>query len=178
MQSRFIGAAVAAALSGASGAWPAHAHVTLNPNEGQADAYFRTALRVSHGCGGAPTVAVKVTMPDGVISVKPQAKTGWTVAVTRRPLKTPVDNPHRHDHKIVDQVDTVEWRGGPLVDSQFDEFGLLMKLPATAGTLWFPVHQECTGAVFDWVNIPAAGQSWHDTKTPAPFVRVRAGGAK
>lgn len=174
MKFRSYGAAVAAALGALLGAAPACAHVTLNPNEGVADKYFRTALRVSHGCKTSPTVAVRIKMPDGVLSVKPQSKHGWAVTITRRPLPTPVRS--GHGTMIFDQVDVIEWRGGPLADTHFDEFGLVMKLPAAPNaTLWFPTVQECQEGKNQWVEIPAGEQKWQDLKEPAPFVRLRKG---
>ncbi len=172
MNFRSFGAAVAAALAALLGAVPAYAHVTLNPNEGVADKYFRTALRVPHGCKASPTVTVRIKMPDGVLSVKPQVKQGWSIAITRRPLPAPVNS--GHGTTISDQVDVVEWHGGPLADAHFDEFGLVMKLPATPNaTLWFPTVQECQDGTHRWIEIPAGEQKWQDLKEPAPFIRLR-----
>src|SRR5690606_2375248 len=121
---------------------PATAHVTADPGEAPADSYFRIALRVPHGCEGSPTIAVRVKIPDGVRSVKPQVKPGWEISVTRRKLDRPVDA--GHGRMITETVDEVAWRGGPLPDAYFDEFGLNMRLPATPGkTLYFPTVQEC-----------------------------------
>jgi uncharacterized protein YcnI len=170
-------AAAAAALLAAAAA--AGAHVVADPDRGPAGTYFRTALRVSHGCGGSPTIAVRVKIPDGVVAVKPQAKPGWQVTVTTRKLAQPA--PNGHGGTLTETVDEIAWRGGPLPNSEFDEFGLAMKLPdRPAGTvLWFPTVQECEKGVHRWIGIPAAGQRWHDLGEPAPFVRLvpRAAGA-
>jgi uncharacterized protein YcnI len=164
-----LGAALSLALIG-----PGHAHVVADPNEGPAGGYFRTAFRISHGCDAAATTAVTITLPPGTLAVKPQAKPGWTVSITRRPLDPPV--PGGHGAGISETVDTVTWRGGPLSPEQFDEFGLSLKLPAGAGgaVLWFPTVQTCEQGENRWVEIPAAGQRRGDLKAPAPFVRLRA----
>ena len=48
-----------------------------------------------------------------------------------------------------------------------------MKLPDKPGaTLYFPTVQECQTGVHRWIEIPAAGQQWHDLAEPAPFVRL------
>jgi uncharacterized protein YcnI len=165
-------ALLAAAIFAAASAPPAHAHVTLNPNEGPTDQYFRVALRVPHGCKASPTVAIRVKLPDGVLAVKPQAKPGWSIAIIKRKLETPIQG--LHGATVTEAVDVVEWRGGPLADEHFDEFGLVMKLPMNAGrTLWFPTVQECTEGAHRWIEIPAEGQNWGDLKEPAPFVRLR-----
>jgi uncharacterized protein YcnI len=166
MKSLLLAAAAAIAAHGA-----AHAHVTANPNEAPADAYFRTSLRIGHGCSGSATTAVRVKVPDGVMSVRPQAKPGWTIEIRMRKLDKPVEI--GHGRAITETVDEIAWRGGPLADAHFDEFGLSMRMPARASaTLYFPVVQECEQGVHRWIEIPAAGQKWGDLKEPAPFVKV------
>jgi periplasmic copper chaperone A len=165
-----IAAALAAPLA-AGWAASASAHVVASPDAAPADSYFRTALRIGHGCNGSPTVAVRVKLPDGVLAVRPQAKPGWDIAIAMRKLARPV--PNGHGGVITEVVDEVAWRGGKLPDSYFDEFGLSMKLPAGAGrTLWFPTVQECEQGVHRWIEIPVDGQRWGDVKEPAPFVRL------
>jgi uncharacterized protein YcnI len=155
-----------------SGAAPALAHVTASPNEAAAGSYFQTAFTVPHGCSASPTVAVRVKIPDGVTGVKPQMKPGWEITITKRKLAKPVDV--GHGQTIDEAVDEVAWRGGPLPDSYFDTFGLMMKLPDGGGrTLYFPIVQECQQGVHRWIAIPAAGQKWHELKEPAPFVRLK-----
>ena len=92
----------------------AAAHVTANPDHAEADSWFRTALRVSHGCEGTPTIAVRVNMPDGVLSVRPQMKPGWEISITTRKLDVPIEGPHGTVNEVVDEV---AWRGGPLPDA-------------------------------------------------------------
>jgi uncharacterized protein YcnI len=149
----------------------AHAHVTANPNEAPADSYFRAAFRVGHGCAGSPTIAVRVKIPDGVIAAKPQVKPGWAIEITLRKLDTPIDA--GHGRRVAEVVDEIAWRGGPLPDAYFDEFGLSLRLPAGAGrTLYFPIVQECEQGVHRWIEIPASGQKWDDLREPAPFIRL------
>jgi len=161
-------AAVAVLLFGLA-VGDANAHVTANPDQAPADSWFRTALRVSHGCEGTPTVAVRVRMPDGVLSVRPEMKPGWEISITMRTLDQPIEGPHE---TVTEVVDEVAWRGGPLPDAYFDEFGLSMRLPAEEGTLYFPTVQECEEGVHRWIEIPSAGQEWGDLEQPAPFVTI------
>jgi uncharacterized protein YcnI len=163
---------IKAALAGAlllAGASPALGHVTANPDQAPADSWFRTALRVSHGCEGSPTVAVRVKLPDGVLSVRPQMKPGWEISITERKLDPPIEGPHG---TVTEVVDEIAWRGGPLPDAYFDEFGLSMRLPAEQATLYFPTVQECEQGVHRWIEIPAGGQEWDDLEEPAPFVTL------
>jgi uncharacterized protein YcnI len=150
----------------------ASAHVTTRPDEATAGAYFQTAFNVGHGCDGSATVAVRVKIPEGVLSVKPQMKPGWTVEIKKRTLTAP--QPGLHGKTITDTVDEVSWRGGPLPDSLYDTFGMNMKLPDTPGqTLYFPVVQECEKGTNRWIEIPAAGQSADRLHEPAPGVRLK-----
>ncbi|WP_119422355.1 YcnI family protein [Desertibaculum subflavum] len=150
------------------------AHIVAEPNEGPAGGYFRTAFRIPHGCAGSATIAVTITLPPGTLAVKPQAKPGWAITLTKRPVDLPV--PGGHGTTITETVDTVTWRGGPLPNEHFDEFGLSLKLPAgpAGATLWFATVQQCERGESRWVEIPAEGQKWGDLKAPAPFVRLRA----
>ncbi|MDR3533322.1 MAG: YcnI family protein [Rhodopila sp.] len=160
---------VALALIGLSSS--AFAHVTAHPASGAADSYFETAFNVPHGCDGSSTVAVRIKIPEGVMSVKPQFKAGWTVTIKKRTLDAPVRV--AHGRTITETVDEVDWEGGPLPDSMYDSFGMLMKLPGTAGvTLYFPVVQECQQGVHRWIEIPPPGKGWSDMREPPPFVKV------
>jgi uncharacterized protein YcnI len=123
MAIRLRPAFLAAALLAAT-APGASAHVVAAPSEGAAGSYFRTALRITHGCAGAPTIAVTVKLPPGIVSAKAQAKPGWEVTVTQRPLDRPVDN--GHGKPVSEVVDEITWRGGRLADAEFDEFGLVL----------------------------------------------------
>ncbi|TXI11743.1 MAG: DUF1775 domain-containing protein [Rhizobium sp.] len=149
---------------------PAFAHVTVRPDSGDAGSYFQTAFTVPHGCGdGASTVAIRVQIPDGIYSVKPQFKPGWTESTKTRKVNPPVKAHHGPD--ITETISEVEWRGGPLPDALFDNFGLIVKLPGDAQTLSFPVTQECDKGSVQWADKP-------DGDHPAPIVRAVSGEKK
>jgi len=146
------------------------AHVTANPDEGAAGSYFRTALRVSHGCEGSPTVALRVEIPEDIHWVKPQAKPGWDITVNKRELDEPVTT---GELTLNETVEEVVWHGGRLSAAHFDEFGLTMKLPPGAErTVYLPTMQQCVDGANDWTAIPESGQQWHDIDGPAPFIQL------
>lgn len=150
---------------------PASAHVTADPAMAEPGSYFRTALRVPHGCGSSATTAIRVGIPEGVVSVRPQAKPGWQVTIETRKLAQPIEI--GHGQKTDTLVSAVNWSGGKLPNEQFDEFGLVMKLPNQPGAqLWLPVLQTCESGEIRWEQIPAAGQSAHDMPRPAVLIRV------
>jgi hypothetical protein len=154
-------------------AGPAAAHVVFAEPQAAAGSYYAGFLRIGHGCSGSPTVRLRVEIPAGVLSAKPQPKPGWTVEVEREPLAKPVTAEGR---EVRERVKAITWTGR-LPDDEFDQFGLMLKLPAQAGPLYFPLVQTCETGERRWVDIPAAGQAWHDLKTPAPVVVVAAGEA-
>jgi periplasmic copper chaperone A len=151
-------------------ALPARGHATLDRSEAPADSFFHTFINVPHGCEGSATLKVRVRIPDGVIAVKPQPKHGWELAIQKEKLKTPIMD--GHGRTITEAVVELTWTG-KLLDENFDQFGMHMKLPNKPGeTLYFPTVQECERGVHRWIEIPAAGRSRGDYKEPAPFLKL------
>jgi len=162
-------ARLAAIVVAAMSACVADAHVTIVPAEATSGAPIELRLRVPHGCDGSATVSLRVKIPDEVQSVKVEQKPGWRVQIRTRTLATP--RPSEHRAPQTDTVDEVEWRGGPLGDGLYEDFGLLASLPATPGkTVFFPVVQECEKSVSRWIELPQAGVE--RLEHPAPGVKV------
>ncbi|MFW2828552.1 YcnI family protein [Sphingomonas sp. ID0503] len=159
------------ALSVIAAAPAAQAHIVFAEPQAKASGYYAGFLRLSHGCGDAATVSVRVEIPEGVVSARPQPKPGWTLKVDRAPLGTPITS--EGGAVIRDRVAAITWTG-TLPPDQFDQFGIMMKLPAKAGPLYFPTRQACTTGSNDWVNLPAAPESWGATKMPAPMLILQA----
>lgn len=176
MTRRFQSGALAmagAALAMASVAAPASAHVTVQPADAAADSYAQLVFTVPHGCNGSATKALRVKLPDGILSAKPQMKPGWQVGIKTRKLDTAVAGPH--GKSVTEVVDEVDWRGGPLPDNLYDTFGLIVRLPDRIGqTLYFPAVQECEQGVERWIEIPSTVQSADKLRAPAPAVRLKA----
>lgn len=151
-------------------AGPGRAHVTLDRNEAPAESFFNAMVNVPHGCEGSPTLKVRVRIPDGVIGVKPQPKPGWELVIRKEKLAQPIVE--SHGRTISEVVAEVTWTG-KLLDENFDQFGIHMRLPDKPGeTLYFPTVQECETGVHRWIEIPAPGKSRGDYKEPAPFLRL------
>lgn len=162
----------AAALATLLGSTASFAHIVADPSEARPGSYFRTALRVSHGCGaGKPTTAVRVLIPEGIANASPQPKTGWEVKVETAKLAQPIDAGHGRKTDTV--VGAITWSGGSLPNEQFDEFGLVLKLPDAPGRqLWLSIVQTCAGGETRWDQVPAAGQSPHALERPAALIRI------
>ena len=166
----FIRTLLAAGLASASSPW-ALAHVTLERTQAPADSYYKAVLQVPHGCKSSPTVALRVRIPEGVTSVKPQPKPGWKLTIARASLAQPLDA--GHGRMVSERVSEVAWSGGSLPDEYFDEFKMMMKLPDRPGaTLYLPVVQECKDGVTRWIETPDGGKPASDLKEPAPALQL------
>jgi len=160
---------IVAALTVATSA--ASAHVTFAEPAAKAGSYYAGFLRVTHGCGSSPTVSVHVAIPQGIEIARPQPKAGWTLTMDRAPLAKPI--PSESGGLIKDRVIGVTWTGNLPAD-EFDQFGIMLKLPSDAGPLYFPTMQICASGANAWTNLPATPDAWHSTKMPAPMLIVTA----
>lgn len=146
-------------------------HATLDVEQAPSGSYYKAAFNVPHGCEGSPTLKVRVQIPDGVTGVKPQPKAGWQLEIVKAKLDKPINA--GHGRMVTETVREVVWGGGRLLDENLEVFLVQMKLPDQPGkTLWFPVVQECEKGFNRWIEIPAAGASAHDLKSPAPGVKL------
>jgi uncharacterized protein YcnI len=150
---------------------PAFAHVTLEQHEARVGASYKAVFKVPHGCDGSPTVRIRVHIPEGVISVKPMVKPGWTIAVKRGPYTKPYS--FLHGAKFTEGPTEITWSGGNLPDAYYDEFVLSTflagELPA-GGMLYFPVDQECEKGAHHWNAVPENGKAIEGD--PAPGIRL------
>lgn len=134
---------------------PALAHVAAEPRQAPAGAYQVIAFRVGHGCGKAATTALRIELPAGLASARPQPKPGWTLKIER-------DG---------DRPTAIVWTGD-LPGDQFDEFAILAKLPDQPGPLYFPAIQTCGADQAPWNQIPDPGDVPRSLDRPAPSLLV------
>ncbi|MGE7417488.1 DUF1775 domain-containing protein [Methylobacterium tarhaniae] len=163
-------AGLAAALSLVAA--PALAHAVLAVTQASPNQTYRGVVQIGHGCDGKATTGLTVTIPEGVIAAKPMPKAGWQLTTVKGAYARPYPS---HHGAVSEGVKEIAWRGGSLPDDQYDEFVFQARLTdavAPGGTVYFPVRQECDGAVVDWREVPAPGQSARDLKSPAPGVRI------
>lgn len=112
-------------------------------------------------------------VPEGVISVRPQPKPGWTIELVKGPYEQTYDY---YGTPLAEGVKEVVWSGGSLPDEYYDEF--VMRTYLTPGlpvgsVLYFPVVQECPdGAAERWIEIPESGKSLDDYETPAAALKL------
>jgi uncharacterized protein YcnI len=154
MRNRIPAAAAVAILAASS----ASAHVVLAEPSAKAGSAYVGTFRVTHGCDGSPTTALRIEIPEGIASARPQPKPGWTL------------NKARDGGRVT----AITWSGGHLPSDEFDEFSVMLKLPKDAGRLVFPATQTCEKGVERWNEVPQAGQDPHALKNPAPILTITA----
>ncbi len=147
----------------------AQAHVVFADTEAAPNSYFATSMRVSHGCGNSPTRSVRVEIPEGVNIARPQPKPGWRLRIERMPLATPIQS--EAGHQITERVTAITWTGNLPAD-QFEQFGIMMRLPDRVGRLHFPVVQTCASGEQRWEQIAAEGAAWGSVPRPAPVLTL------
>lgn len=155
----------------------AFAHATLETKEAAIGGAYKAIVKIGHGCEGTATLKVRVQIPEGVISVKPMPKAGWTLETVTAPYAKPYKYYRR---ELSEGVKEIVWTG-KLLDEHYDEFVFASYLTdslAASTTIYFPVTQECETGAHRWVEIPAAGQDAHTLKSPAPGVRLMAAASK
>ncbi|MGV7032086.1 DUF1775 domain-containing protein [Methylobacterium symbioticum] len=161
-----------------SGLAAAEAHAVLERKEATPGSGYRGVVQIMHGCDGKPTTRVSVTIPEGMIGAKPMPKPGWVISTARGAY----DRPYQSFHGTVSEgVKTITWSGGELPDDEVDEFTFFVRVTdafAPGATAFFPVEQDCAQGGYRWSEIPAAGQSARDLKSPAPAVRIVAAAQK
>lgn len=161
----FAAAAAAALLLNSA----AQAHVVFAQTEAAPNSYYAGFLRVSHGCGASPTRSVRVEIPEGINIARPQPKPGWRLRIERAPLATPIRS--EGGHEITARVTAITWIGDLPAD-QFEQFGIMMRLPDQTGPIYFPVIQTCASGAQRWEQIPPEGAAWGSAPYPAPVLTL------
>lgn len=149
----------------------AQAHVGVTPAEVPGGQTTLIGFGIGHGCDAAATIAVRMQIPEGVISVQPVAKPGWDITITRGTYATPQMN---GETQVTEGVTMIEWTGGNLPNAWYDQFWIRARVATSVDPhtmMWFPVVQECEGGgVNRWISVPVEGQPEPDEPTPGFMV--------
>ena len=140
----------------------AQAHVTVQPNEAPAGAFFRFVIRVPNE-REVPTTKVKVEFPENLIFTSFQPKEGWDRKIEMKKLDEPIE---AFGSQIDEVVGSVTFSGGSIGAGEFDEFGFSVRVPEEAGELEFRAFQTYEGGeVVEWTGA-------EDSESPAARVTV------
>ena len=150
---------------------PALAHVTLEAASATANSTYKAVLRVPHGCDGAATHTVTMTIPEGYFGVKPMPKAGWTLETVQGDYEKVYT---LHGDDVSSGVTEVRWSDGDLPDAFYDEFVVRGSLTdfAPGTVLPFKVVQTCADGAVAWDEIAAPGGDRHDLARPAPTLTI------
>ncbi|HEX2659889.1 MAG TPA: DUF1775 domain-containing protein, partial [Polyangia bacterium] len=138
-----------ALIAGLVKAPAAHAHVAIASGTVVANASQEVTFTVGHGCAGADTVKVRVEIPTGVTSVRPETSDFGKTSVEK---------------DATGAITAVTWQKAEAdvleADTQYYKLLVRLKTPNTPfTTLLFPAHQTCRAAdrtvsVVDWTALP------------------------
>jgi periplasmic copper chaperone A len=173
----FVARAAAAGAMLAAMAAPAFAHITLEVPQAAVGGGYKAVLRVPHGCKGSATTAIKLKVPEGFLSAKPQPKAGWTLDIKTGDYAKAYT---LYGSPVTSGAVEIDWSGGNLPDSEYDEFvvnGTLAGDLKAGAKLFFPVVQICASGEDDWIAIPVDGQPEPETPAPGLTLLPAAGGA-
>lgn len=141
----------------------ASAHISVSSGPGFANTTQEIVFGVGHGCAGADTYSVRMEIPAGVTSVRPERSDFGKVSVEK---------------DAAGNVTAIAWQKADqdLLESDISYYKLAIRLkvpnqPFT--TLYFPTRQTCkasdgTLTTTDWVGTPATSGS----AEPAPALQI------
>jgi periplasmic copper chaperone A len=151
---------------------PARAHVTLESRQAAIGTAYEAVFVVPHGCSGSATVKLRVQIPEGVIATDAKPTAGWNVETIRSKYADAYDY---QGAKLSEGITEVDWSGGRLPDKTRETFVVETFLTAALKpntTLYFPVVQECEQGISRWIEIPVDDAHPHESKWPAPGVKL------
>ncbi|KAI8374414.1 uncharacterized protein BYT42DRAFT_403200 [Radiomyces spectabilis] len=150
----------------------AQGHIMMSPYRGQS---INGTLTIGHGCSGAATTGLAVTVPENVVDLQPREIPNWKLDVVYRDLEKPITV---NGKSINRAVANVTWSGGNLPNDQAQEFGILFTVPEVDlsnqpnVTLYFPSIQTCTNATSAYVDIPGSTPANGAKPLPAPSFTI------
>lgn len=152
---------------------PAFAHSTFVNQSAEQESTIVAALQVPHGCeGGLATTEVRMKLPEGFISAKPQPKAGWELEIIKGDYQKSYKN---HGAEVKAGPVEIRWKGGNLPDAFYDTFNVQGKVSGVdAGVdLPFKVIQICGDkGTANWDQVADKGQDPHSLDNPAPTIKI------
>lgn len=135
-------------------ATPAFAHVSVKP--GQVGVGERLNFLVSVPTEEEdPTVQVRLVLPEGLQSVRPNVKPGWNIQLKKMG--------EGEEAKVTEII----WSGGSIPAEQRDEFVFSAQAPAEETTLVWKAYQTYgDGDIVAWENSPEVVQEYTKNNPP------------
>ena len=167
---------IALALAGIGlAAFPASAHVTVNPNSATQGGYATLTFKVPTEKDDASTTTVEVDFPadQPVAGASYQPKPGWKIEVTKEALATPIKT---DDGELTERVSKIVWTAenadAQIAPGQFETFPISVgPLPASDQMVFKALQTYSNGEVVRWIDEVAAG-STAEPEHPAPTLKL------
>jgi len=170
---RLIAAGAIAAAGVGMLAAPASAHVEIEEGTVVAGSESTVTFGLPHGCDTSPTTAIRIQIPEEIVSAVPTQNANWNVTTVTAELDQPVDV--GEGETVTERVTEVDFTARtPMPDGVRDDFRIAVAIPedAAGSTLVFPTIQECVEGRTDWTQIAEDGQDPEELEHPAPTVEV------
>jgi uncharacterized protein YcnI len=145
----------------------AQAHVSIASGVATANTTQEITFGVGHGCAGADTARVRVEIPAGVTSVRPETSDFGKTSVEK---------------DATGAITAVVWQKADAdvleADTQYYKLVVRLKVPnAPFTTVLFPAHQTCRAAdgtvsTVDWAALPGDPAPATGESAPAPGVAI------
>jgi periplasmic copper chaperone A len=143
------------------------AHVSIVSGPATANVTQEVTFGVGHGCAGADTVRVRVTIPSGVTSVRPLRSDFGKTSVEKDTAGT---------------ITAVVWQkpDADFLDADLAYYKLVIRLKVPNqpfSSVFFPAQQTCRAAdgtqtVVDWKGLPTDPVVDGGADEPAPELRI------
>lgn len=138
----------------------AFAHVVVKPSEAGIGAYQTFTISVPNEKDN-PTIGLRLVIPNGLESVTPNVKPGWTIDTKK------VGD--REDANVAE----ITWTNGSIPPEQRDEFVFSAQVPAKETTLQWKAYQTYEdGTVVTWDQKPTKEEKEDETKGPYSQTQV------
>jgi uncharacterized protein YcnI len=136
-------------------ATPAFAHVIVKPSEAGVAAFQTFTMGVPSEKDN-PTVALRLVIPDGLQSVSPNVKPGWTIDIKKQGSGD--------DAKVTE----IDWTGGSIPAGQRDDFIFSAQVPSKETSLQWKAFQTYEdGSVVSWDQNPDSMKNLSDEQMEA-----------
>jgi uncharacterized protein YcnI len=162
--------AIGALSTAVVGVGTASAHVTVNPKEATQGGYAKLAFRVPNEKDNASTTRLEIVIPTDrtpIASVSTRPVPGWTVAVEKTTLATPLKV---HDSEVAEVVSKITWtaaEGSAVAPGTFQEFEVSAgPLPEVDQIVFKALQTYSDGDVVRWIDEGA------EADKPAPILKL------
>lgn len=159
---KMLSLAVGASVVVLASANVAMAHVVVRPGDAKTGAYqtFTVSVPVEKN---SPTISVALDIPEGVVSVTPTVKDGWTIQTTKQ------------GEGDAAKVTKITWTGNKIAVGYRDEFTFSAKTPDQPADLAWKAYQTYQdGTVVSWDQQPDGDEIDGGTTGPFSVTKVKA----